>query len=99
LAAYSYGADGCDGRDNDYACLYDSLAEFENDRFDDEDERKSLLEDYQGKVNYDELPKNSKMLYMSGGYGWDLTPVSGPQDIISELLAVDWSDLTIIYED
>lgn len=99
LAAYSYGADGCDRRDDDYACVYNCLADFESENFSEEDEKETKLADYVGVTPYAELPADSKLLYMSGGYGWDLVPVSSPRQIIDELISVDWADLVIEFDD
>ncbi len=94
LNSYSYGGDS-DRRDDDYACLYDSLTDFEKEKFTDSDERAAILKDYAGKIKYQDLPKGSKMLYTSGGFGWDLIPVHTTKDIINELVSMNWSDLDI----
>jgi hypothetical protein len=102
MIAYAYGNDSSDRRDNDWAALYNSLAEFENDHdFStmDKDEHNEFFGNYAGRAKYNELPKNSKLLYICGSFGWVLSPISGPQDIINELLSIDWGDLTLDYEE
>jgi len=98
LAAYAYGADGCDRRDDDYACIYDNLSNFEEEQFIDDERRAEFMEQYQGVIAYSDLPHNSQLLYILCGGAWELAPVKGPNDIIKELVSTPWTDLDVICE-
>lgn len=92
LASYAFGADSADRRDDDYAQVYSSLADFESVNFADDDGKDYQLKTYVGETPYSELPAGSNLLYIASNHGWELIPISNPRQIIDELNSFCWDD-------